>query len=316
MTAVYSRTTVNIHLEEGALNNLSKFLDLEKRYFVITDQTVYYFYGKILEQLLNYDVFIMMAGEDSKNMATVMQICQEMLEKGYGKSDVIITLGGGVVGDIGGFVASIYKRGIDYINIPTSLIAQVDSAIGGKVGVNCAGYKNQIGSIYHPSQIIIDFNALSTLAKSEISSGMGEIFKYAILFDKEMFNELKIHKYNLPDLIKRCIMYKVEITTADEFDLGVRNLLNFGHTVGHAIEAKYHLSHGQSIAYGMYLESKNEEIHSLLLSYGLDFSYSFTDLKEYILQDKKRQGKKIKKIKILAIGQAILEDGEIDDYFK
>ena len=315
MKAVYRDQTVEIHLKKGALDDLGIYLDLQKRYFIITDQTVHYFYNKVLEQFPKHDCFIMVSGEESKSIATVMQICQEMLDKKYTKDDVIITLGGGVVGDIGGFVASIYKRGIKYVNIPTTLIAQVDSSIGGKVGINYANYKNQIGAFYHPTHIIIDPNVLSTLSQQEMTSGMCEIIKYAVLFDKEMFISIKEHKYDLAELINKCIMYKVEITTTDEFDQDKRHLLNFGHTIGHAIEAKYHLPHGHSIAYGMYLESKNEDLRLLFESLGLDFMISFDRLKDYIIQDKKRFGDKIKKVRILEIGQAVLEEGKIDDYF-
>ncbi len=315
MKAIYRNQMVEITIESGINQHLERLLDFNRRYFVITDQVVHHLYQKIYQALPHYDVFIMTVGEEQKTMDTVLQICNELLLKNYDCHDCILALGGGVVGDVSGFVASIYKRGIEYIQVPTTLIAQVDSSIGGKVGINYAGYKNQLGTFYHPSHVIIDPSFLTTLSKNDLMSGMCEVMKYAILFDREMFDALLSHKYHLLDLIQKCVMYKVEVTTTDEFDQGKRQLLNFGHTIGHAIEAKFHLPHGHSIAYGMYLESPRPDILELLTSFGLDFSMTFTGLKEYILQDKKRNGQKITKVVILDIGQAILEEGDISDYF-
>ncbi|MDD4212582.1 MAG: 3-dehydroquinate synthase [Bacilli bacterium] len=315
MKAVYQHQTVDILVKEGILSRLLEHLDPHRRYFIITDQIVHHFYHDYLDQIQNHDVFIMMSGEEQKNMDSILQICKEMLTKNYDRSDCIIALGGGVVIDTAGFVASIYKRGIDYINIPTSLMAQVDSSIGGKVGINYLGYKNQLGSFYHPLKILIDPLVLSTLNKQEMTSGMCEVMKYAILFDCDMYDALLHHQYQLMELIRKCVLYKVEVTTTDERDVGKRQLLNFGHTIGHAIEAKYQLPHGISIAYGMYYESRRQDVLDLLLSYGLDFSISFDGLEEYILKDKKRIKDQIMQVKILDIGKAILVEGDIHDYF-
>ncbi|MFA7126672.1 MAG: 3-dehydroquinate synthase family protein, partial [Bacilli bacterium] len=197
MKAVYQRQTVEIFVEEGLLQRLSQVIDPFRRYFIITDQIVHHFHHDYLDLFPNHDVFIMMAGEEQKNMDTVMQICKEMLAKNYDRHDCILACGGGVVLDVAGFVASIYKRGIDYINIPTSLMAQVDSSIGGKVGINFSGFKNQLGSFYHPLKILIDPLVLSTLNKQEMTSGMCEVMKYAILFDREMYDRLLTHTYLL-----------------------------------------------------------------------------------------------------------------------
>ncbi|MDY0063737.1 MAG: 3-dehydroquinate synthase family protein [Bacilli bacterium] len=316
MKAVYKNQTVEIIVKHHILEELHTYINQDKRYFIITDSIVHYYYAQYFHFLKNHIFFILTPGEASKSMDSVSQIIRQMLDKEISKTDYIIALGGGVIGDLAGFVASIYKRGIRYINIPTTLIAQVDSSIGGKVGVNFDGFKNQVGSIYHPTQVFIDPECLNTLSKEQYLSGLCEVMKYAILFDKEMFMSLFQMKKEVDYWINQSILYKIDVTTADEWDENTRQILNFGHTIGHAIEAKYGLSHGESIGYGMYFESHHPLVKSLLEKYGFDFSVSFEGLEEYIRQDKKINNQKIKKVKLIDIGYAILEEGTINEFFK
>lgn len=314
MIVKYQNRTVEINVQEKLLQNISSILDVNKRYFILTDETVFQLYHSLFHDFKNSFFYQIKPGEESKSIEVALVVIKLMLENNFDRSDTLIAFGGGVVGDLGGFIASLYKRGINYINIPTTLIAQVDSAFGGKVGVNYLNYKNQIGCFYHPSLILVDPTLIQTLTKIDFISGMCEVLKYAILFDKEMFYDIASNNYELLNIIERCIKYKINITLKDEYDNHERKLLNFGHTIGHAIEAKYHLPHGISIGYGMYLESKDERIKNALISLGLDFSTQFTDLSNYILKDKKISHQKITMVRIRDIGDAYIEEGDIYEY--
>lgn len=315
MNVKYQSQEVKIIIEENILHSLNKYLNSTVKYLLLTDENVYSLYNKCFQNLPNLDYYIIKPGENSKTIDNALEIISFLLNNNYSRKDMIIAFGGGVIGDLGGFIASIYKRGIEYLNIPTTLISQVDSAFGGKVGVNYLGYKNQIGSIYHPSLILVDPLVLKTLDEENYLSGMCEVVKYAALFDREMFSTLEKGNYQIIDLIKKCINYKLQITTEDEFDTNARQLLNFGHTIGHAIEAKYSLPHGISIGYGMYLESKNERIKNLLIKLGLDFTKKFHNLLPHIVKDKKIKDNKITVIKLRDIGEAYLEEADISEYF-
>ncbi len=312
MKIAYSNKNVEVVYTNDVITSLDSIIYSEKK-MVITDEVVYSFYKNIINEISN-DLYILKNGEDSKNFDNVIKIIEVMLNKNYNKTDYIICFGGGMVGDIGGFVSSIYKRGIKFINIPTTLISQVDSSIGGKNGINHLGFKNQIGQIFHPDYIIINTNFLKTLPKEEYLSGLGEVIKYAVLFDEEMFNSLYVGNFNLESIIKKCIKYKIDITVQDEYDQHIRNCLNFGHTIGHAIEAKYHIPHGIAVGYGLFYESKNELIKQLLIKYGWDFSKEFEDLKNYILKDKKIRNNKISIIKLIKIGEFVIEEVPVDEY--
>jgi|SRR5690554_1242826 len=311
MKVKYKSKTVEIIFSE----NSSAHFANDARYFIITDQNVDKLYPNYFNFLNDKDYFVVTPGEESKSIEVVAKAINELLEKGYNRNDYIIAFGGGVIGDLAGFIASIYKRGIKYINVPTTLIAQVDSAIGGKVGINFLDFKNQIGSFYHPELVIINHNFLNSLPEIELISGKCEVLKYGALFDKELFEDLLNNDYNLKSLVKKCVEYKIDVTIEDEYDLGYRQILNFGHTIGHAIEAKYKLPHGISIGYGMYYESKMPIIKDALKKIGLSFSNVFTNLDEYILKDKKLKNNKIMMIKLKEIGKAYLEEGDISEYF-
>ncbi|MFA5542676.1 MAG: 3-dehydroquinate synthase family protein [Bacilli bacterium] len=308
-------TYLNQQVDIVYTNNLLKDFnyDNKHKYLVITDNNVYSFYEKIINEISN-DVLVFKAEESSKSYDSTLKIINFLLDNNYQKSDYLIAFGGGMIGDLTGFVASIFKRGIKYISIPTTLISQIDSAIGGKNGVNHRGFKNQIGTIYHPHKIFIDANFLKTLPKIEYTSGMGEVIKYATLFSSDMFVSLEAGSFQLDIIIKECVNIKINITTQDEFDLGLRRSLNFGHTIGHAIESKYKLPHGIAIGYGMYYESKNERLKALLEKYGWDFSKGHNEYKDYLLQDKKISDGKITKIDLIDIGKFEIREVTIDEF--
>lgn len=215
--------------------------------FVITDSNVYEKY----RDLVGDNYFCINAGEKSKNIETYFKILDKL--KDSENIDTITAFGGGVVGDTAGFVASTYKRGVKLIQIPTSLLAMVDSSIGGKNGVNLGEKKNYIGTIYQPTEVIIDTSFLETLPKEELKNGFAEIIKYYWLFDKNKLKE-KLDLENIEKIIFECCKYKVNVIEKDTFDKSYRHVLNFGHTIGHAIELLNNLSHGEAISIGMIKE--------------------------------------------------------------
>ncbi|MBN1914582.1 MAG: 3-dehydroquinate synthase [Parachlamydiales bacterium] len=257
---------------------------------IITDDHVEKLYGVSLKKDLekcgfNVYCFTFPVGESSKTRKWKEHIENQMLQAALGRDICIISLGGGVVGDLAGFVASTYCRGVPFVSIPTTLLAQVDACIGGKVGVNTPWSKNSIGVFYHPCMMIIDPDFLLSLSPLEILNGIAEIVKYALVFSKDLLKKLEEH-VSLYELIEPSYRIKKEIVEKDPFEKGIRRILNFGHTIGHAIEtlSNYQISHGQAIAIGMLLEAhcscqmnylREEElfaIKALLEDYGFSLS--------------------------------------------
>ncbi len=240
------------------LDSLGESADISK-VFAVTDSTV----ARLYPQILPENTFVIKAGEDSKTFAVAEDICRAMLNAGLNRGSVAVGIGGGVVGDITGFAASVYMRGIDFVNIPTTLLSQVDSAIGGKTGVNLDGYKNMIGSFKMPRRIIVCPEFLKTLPEREWTCGMGELIKTALL-DGEIYEYVSknLQKLNSRDAVatqKAVTMaadFKKKITDSDPSERGLRMILNLGHTVGHAIEKSdnHKLSHGEYVMLGMKIE--------------------------------------------------------------
>lgn len=312
MRANYQNKTVEIVINNECIKTITNYLNDNIRYLLITDEKVHHLYGQYFQSIEDY--YLVQSGEANKNIDEALKIVKFMLERNYQKDDMIIALGGGVIGDLAGFVASIFKRGIKYINIPTTIIAQVDSSIGGKVGVNFEGYKNQIGQTYHPEMVIVDPSVLNTLSEKEILSGFGEIVKYGALYDRQICTDIMKEKFDITRGIRRCIEFKVKVTEMDEFDSNKRKILNFGHTIGHAIEAKYKLPHGVAVGYGMYLESGNEEIRKTLEAVGYNFNVEFKGLYPFIAKDKKIKGNKITLVDVKELGRGVLREGYINEF--
>jgi 3-dehydroquinate synthase len=203
------------------------------------------------------------SGEINKNLETCIGVWNAITELGGDRKSLIITLGGGVITDLGGFVASCFKRGIDFVNIPTTLLSMVDASVGGKTGVDLGVLKNQIGLFANPEMVLVDTDYLTTVSEREIKSGTAEIIKYGITYDITLFNEIKNNKHlKIEDLICRSIEIKNEVVLKDPKEQNIRKILNFGHTLGHAIESFYlesddkeSLTHGEAIAIGMVCES-------------------------------------------------------------
>lgn len=311
---------------------------------VITDSNVDRIYGESLKKNLEksgFDVHfvVVKAGESSKSIEVLEEVYDKLLALNITRGDMILTFGGGVVGDLGGFAASTLLRGIKFIQIPTSLLAQIDSSIGGKVAVNLPKGKNLVGSFYHPEAVFIDPNLLDTLKERFIADGMAEVIKYGCIRDKELFFKLLNYKSqeelfeNIEEVIYNCCDIKRAVVEDDEKDLGIRMILNFGHTLGHVIENYYNYekyTHGEGVAIGMHhITKKSEElgltekgtaelIEEILKKYGLPFEMpkiAREDILKTINLDKKSHVNDISLVLIEKIGDAFLKKISREDIF-
>ena len=337
----------NIVIEKGMLSRIGE--EIKKLYngekvFIITDENVNNYYGAKVEKSLqnvgfNTRKLVLKAGEETKSFNTLPTIYNELLDFKLTRKELIITLGGGVIGDLGGFSASSFLRGVPFIQIPTSLLAQVDSSVGGKVAVDLEKGKNLVGSFYQPKAVFIDPEVLNTLPEKFYKDGMGEVIKYGCIKDRELFNKLALLKNrdelmeHIEDIVYTCCNIKRLVVEKDEKDLGERMLLNFGHTLGHAIETFYNYkgySHGEAVAVGMYnitLESEElgitekgtaQKINDILVNYGLPYEMKISDneaIVNTIALDKKNLGSVLKVILLKSIGDSIIYSTK-PDFFK
>ncbi|MFQ5770868.1 MAG: 3-dehydroquinate synthase [bacterium] len=286
-----------IFIGSGILQKLGEMYQLYgfgQQVALITDMNVQKLYGPVLSRsfegvISQVETIVLPPGEKSKSLSTVDKIITKMLEAGCDRNATVIAFGGGVIGDVAGFAASIYKRGVPLIQVPTTLLAQVDASVGGKTGVNHPLGKNMIGTFYQPKMVWMDLEVLKTLPKREIVCGLAEIIKYGIIWDGNLFalveeNLDKILALDialLEETIKRCCEIKAAIVAKDEKESGLRMILNFGHTVAHALEAAVgykKISHGEAVLLGMLAESKMA-VDSKFLS-----SEEFNRIKNLILQ--------------------------------
>lgn len=272
----------DIVIDSRILSNIGeriKVFDFSK-VAVISNPTVFNLYGDVVINSIKNAGFealhvIIPDGEEYKNFNQTYQILTELLKNKLDRKSCLIALGGGVIGDITGFVASIYMRGIHFIQVPTTLLSQVDSSVGGKTGVNHELGKNMIGTFYQPRLVWIDIDTLKTLPEREILCGIAEIIKYGVIWDEELFeflahnrdSILKLDPERLTHIIKRSCEIKAEVVSKDERESGLRAILNYGHTVGHAVETETEYSkflHGEAVAIGMNIEARLSEIMSFL----------------------------------------------------
>ena len=313
-----------IHIVGNAFTALKQSIKSgykDVRIAVITDTNVAELYhDQIHKALPEADILVVEAGEKSKTMQTAEVLCEDLLENGYGRDSVIIGFGGGMVTDLAGFVASIFMRGVDYIAVPTSLLAMVDASVSGKTGVN-AGAKNIIGTFYPAKEVIVDSAFLKTLPERELKTGMAEVIKYSAVLDASLEKDLKAKKANYSMLITKSISAKVKVCNKDLKEGGLRKVLNFGHTLGHAIEylSKYKLTHGEAISIGMILANKvaqklgkqtetdGEKIAELLRAQALPTelpkNISLKDMVEMVYKDKKMEGQEVSFILSVGIGK-------------
>ena len=283
---------------------------------VITDTTVEKLYAEKIESSLREAGFttcrfVYPAGEQSKHIGTLSDILEFLAEEEMTRQDIIIALGGGVCGDMAGFAAAVYQRGIRFVQVPTTFLAAVDSSVGGKTAIDLKAGKNMAGAFYQPHLVLCDVDMLDTLPEEVFADGIAETLKYGIIGDVELFEKTATGTFrnDLEEIIETCVKMKRDIVMEDEFDTGVRQLLNLGHTLGHAIEKKsgFTISHGHAVAIGMHLIAKAaeekgmaenglaEKIRKALENNRLPVSigYSAEEIAEGALKDKKRRGGEI-----------------------
>jgi len=306
--------------------HIANFSSLEKsNTVIITDENVFAHYSK---KFKNYSTIVLKAGEEFKIQATVDSIVEQLFHYGANRATILVGVGGGVITDITGYVASIYMRGINFGFVPTTLLALVDASIGGKNGIDVGVYKNMVGTINQPQFILYDYSFLNTLPEVEWQNGFTEIIKHACIKDAIMYNELQSYslkyyqtkKQILSLLIEKNAMLKTKIVAKDVNERGDRKLLNFGHTLGHALENQYKLSHGQAISIGMVFASRmsqqllgfkqTDELINLLEQYGLPTNVLFNKKKvfEVLMMDKKREKDFVKFILLEKIGKAVIKE--------
>lgn len=327
----------DIYIEDGLLDRVGPYIQTvttAKTLGVISDTTVDALYGDRLERVLTAAGFavrrlVFPAGEESKSLAMLGNLYQQMSDAGLTRSDAVITFGGGVVGDLGGFAAATFLRGLPFIQIPTTIIAQVDSSVGGKVAIDLPSGKNQAGAFYQPKAVFIDPELLQSLPLRFIHDGLGEVIKYGCIRDAKLFDLLdSLNDATLAphweEIIQTCCAIKAAIVEHDVYDLGERMLLNFGHTIGHAIERFYgygQYTHGEGVTIGMAMLTAVTEdmgltkpgttsrLVKVLRQYDLPTEVGATaaELLPYIGNDKKKRGHSLTFIIIKGIGESELK---------
>ena len=293
---------------------------------IVSDDTVFPLYGAVIRNSLEeagFEVssYIFPAGEESKNGGNYLTLVNTLAERQLTRTDLIVALGGGVVGDLAGFAAATFLRGIRFIQIPTTLLAMVDSSVGGKTAIDLPAGKNLCGAFCQPSLVLCDTDVLNTLPEDIFRDGCAEVIKYGVLYDTELFSHLQKCglDFDRESVIRRCVELKRDVVMEDEFDTGARMKLNLGHTIGHGVEARSHfgLSHGKSVAIGMAIVSRAavklglceqtacDELLDVLAQFRLPASTEYTaeELYTYTLSDKKRSGGTVKLIIPRTIGR-------------
>lgn len=329
---VNASKTYDVLIGSGLIKELGNHILALKgpcRCAVISDSNVWPIYGQQVQialknaglEAISYEF---PAGEASKSTETYIRILHFLAENHITRSDLIIALGGGVTGDMAGFAAATYLRGIDYIQIPTSLLAMVDSSVGGKTAIDLSCGKNLVGAFYQPLMVLCDIDTLDTLPRETFRDGCAEVIKYAVLFSKQLFAHLMQFgmAFDREEVISTCIELKRAVVAQDEFDRGQRQLLNLGHTVGHCIEAEsnFEITHGQAVAAGLCIiaragaamditeASACKEIADLVQKFNLPVETTYTSdiLIKHALSDKKRSGDSLNLIIPESIGKCIL----------
>jgi 3-dehydroquinate synthase len=344
-----TRTIYNIYIE-NSYDYLNNIFDMEvlhkKKVCIISDTTISPFYmdevvKKIGSFVKKVETFIISPGEEYKNLDTVNQVYEYLIQCDFERSDLLIALGGGVVGDLTGFVAATYLRGIDFIQMPTTLLSMVDSSVGGKTGVDFLSYKNMIGAFHQPKAVYINTSVLNTLSPEQYYSGFGEIIKYGLIRDEDFYSWLKKNNLSLlnkelfliEEMIYKSCVYKQNIVELDPTEQNERALLNFGHTLGHSIEKlmKFKLLHGTCVAIGMIAASyisftrgnitkaQLKDIESTLINFNLPTRALNLNIEEILAgtkKDKKIEAGKIKFILLESIGCAVIDKNISDEEMK
>ena len=326
LTLKGSNGVSEIHIENGLLSRAAAVIGetfSPSRIHIVSDSTVAPLYLQKLEQQFTLPVThtVIPAGEEHKRLATVEGIYHDLLANGMTRKDLIVALGGGVVGDITGFAAATFLRGVSLCQIPTTLLAQVDSSVGGKTGVDMPEGKNLVGAFYQPRLVLIDPSVLTTLPEQTFADGMAEVVKYGYISNRDILDMVSApdYKQNIESIICECVKIKRDVVTIDEHDTGLRMILNFGHTIGHAAEKLGNyvdLTHGQAVAVGMVAAMRlsaflgNEDLTGRLIEIlkhiGLptELKYDREDIYRSLLSDKKKFGATVNFILVREPGRA------------
>ncbi|MGC8934576.1 MAG: 3-dehydroquinate synthase [Thermoproteota archaeon] len=323
----FCNSSVEVRVGKNIVSSIS---EIKEKKALVYPNSLSFTVERIKNNLVNFVDFQIQDGERAKDISLAIQILETMLREGFTKSDFVIAIGGGTITDLSGFVASVYMRGVNLVNVPTTLLGMVDAALGGKNGVNFRGIKNMIGTFYQPSLVISDLSFLETLPREELCRGLAEVIKYGITLDKNLFNYLGWYRdqilskdsSKLEEIVYRSSLNKLSVVKEDERETkGIRIVLNFGHTIGHAIEAasNFKVHHGEAVSVGMAYEAEIarklgyakegivEELKFVLKSYGLPVSLK--ELKVNVSLDMLLLAiKKDKKAKESTIALPVLED--------
>ena len=314
----------DIVIRRGVLSHVGEIIPLDRRVLVLTDDGVPAAYAAaVAAGCAAPTVVTVPQGEGSKSIETFADLCRRMLEAGFTRTDAVVAVGGGVCGDLAGFVASAFMRGVDFYNIPTTLLSQVDSSVGGKTAVNLGGIKNCVGAFYQPKAVLIDPDVLATLPPRQLASGMAEVIKMAATSDAALFSDLEngLGETNIEETIARALAIKQSVVEADEREGGLRRILNFGHTIGHGIESCGGLYHGECVALGMLpmcAPAVRERLLALYSRYGLPTTVQADPRRvtAAILHDKKLDGNTLRTVYVPAVGQYEIRAEEAADFLK
>lgn len=282
-----------ITVKNGALSEIGKYMNLDRKVLVVTDEGVPVKYANsVCSASMASTLVSIPSGEESKSFECLERLLQTMIDNGFNRNDCVVAVGGGVVGDLAGFAASMYMRGIDFCNVPTTLLSQLDSSVGGKTAVNFNGLKNIAGAFYRPKAVVIDPEVLETLEKRQYASGLAEAVKMAVTCSSSLFDKIADGSCDVTEIITESLKIKISVVEKDEKESGLRRVLNFGHTIGHGIEAQGKFLHGECVALGMLCAAKEplrSKLASVLCKYGLPTQADFDEDKviEAIAHDKK-----------------------------
>ena len=316
----------DVTIERGVLKKAGSLLNLDRKVLIVTDSGVPEEYAKtVAAQCKTPYIATVPEGEESKSLEIFEELCTAMLEHGFTRSDCVVAVGGGVCGDLAGFAAASYMRGIDFYNIPTTVLSQVDSSVGGKTAVNFDGVKNIIGAFYQPKAVLIDPETLKTLSERHFSNGLAEAVKMALTFDPELFRlfEEKDAHEHIEEIILRSVKIKAYVVEQDEKEKNLRKILNFGHTIGHAIESAEELGglyHGECVALGMIYMSSDEVKARLIpvlkkLNLPTEYQGDAEKLMEIASHDKKFSGENITVVTLSEIGRLETEEWTKQELF-
>ncbi len=318
----------DISIGNNILSDAGKLMNLDRRVFIVTDSGVPRKYAEAIAAAAKSAViYTVPEGEGSKSLRVMEDVLSAMLDFDVSRKDCAVAVGGGVVGDLTGFAAASYMRGIDFYNVPTTLLSQVDSSIGGKTAVNLGGIKNVVGAFYQPKAVLIDTDTLKTLPKRHISAGLAEAVKMSLTSDKELFEFFEredITEENVGYVIEKALLIKKAVVECDERESGLRKILNFGHTFGHGIEAEEEMTglyHGECVALGMIpmcSPSVRERLKKVLTRLGLPTEYAgdVDRALNYVVHDKKTSNGTVEAIFVDTPGSFRIERLSVDEYSK